>query len=196
MTHSTAIHSTITNQQQATKFSNLESKASSKNEMGILNQLKELGFRHSFIEQLKGWYQLENLSISAPIGSEAERKGLKVGDTVRFKNDYGINFYGSRIFAFFHVVHEGQEEQIIFIDNDSWWFPSISDQIRKHTREDDFIHAAIEASRHASNARNFDVEDELCALADKLEKKTIQIEVVKSALIEYDSKNKTRFAIC
>ena len=34
MTHSTAIHSTITNQQQATKFSNLESKASSKNEMG------------------------------------------------------------------------------------------------------------------------------------------------------------------
>ncbi|APX10068.1 hypothetical protein PPW95_25370 (plasmid) [Vibrio parahaemolyticus] len=163
--------------------------------MEIIKHLKQLGFKQSFIDDLNGWYQLENLSVTPPKGSEAESKGLKVGDTVRFKNDYGVCFYGSKIFAFLNVVHNGQDEQIIFIDNDSWWFPNITDQIRKHTKEDDFIHAAIQAARHASNARKFDKEEELCTLATKLEQRKIDVEAVKEALNDYDKANKTSFAI-
>ncbi|HFD4007894.1 TPA: hypothetical protein ACF33U_004179 [Vibrio parahaemolyticus] len=163
--------------------------------MEILKTLKQLGFKQSFIEDLKGWHYLEKLLVEPPKGTDAHNQGLKIGDTVRFKNDYGVMFYGQRIIGF--GEHTGLDrERCVYTDSDAFWFASYADQFRVHTASDWVIHAMIEASKHADNRRDWDSREEAEKLGGKVQKSPNDNQVVSCALdwlADYDKKHKTDF---
>lgn len=159
-----------------------------------IKALQDAGISESFIRECcLDWKSLNNLLVAPPVGTDAHSQGLKLGDVVRFKNDYGVCFYGSKIIGFNQLTTGYDSERNVYTDCDSYWFASLGDQIRVMTALDWHVHALQLAAKHADSKRKFDKSDDMCRLSCKVESKKLSLDKAKEELKAFDVEFKTDF---